>query len=260
MIKNVKSIVYVLLSNIKCNMKDNILKYIIFVAIFSVINVISFNNIYDSECSNSLFLVYKGSPYIKDNILSLFPFAWFIVNFFIIFIVGSNRNYSGKGLNLYFIVRCNKLNFWIGEIFYSMINVVIYYALAFSVTLILGKFLIMDSMSIVIYETIKVDAIKFFMIIAVLYVSTSMVAVLMQITFSLVIDKKYGFLINIILMILSVLTVQKILPYQHSLVLRHIPFNNMCNLSIKMSLIYNSSLFLIFLVLGYILILRKDFI
>ena len=75
---------------------------------------------------------------------------------------------------------------------------------------------------------------------------------------SLVINPKYSSLINIVLLILSLVISSSILPGQHCLILRHVPFDDIGNLTLLKSVLYNFVLSAVTIIAGYITFLKKD--
>ena len=77
---------------------------------------------------------------------------------------------------------------------------------------------------------------------------------------SLVIDYKYSLLIVTVLLIESVYIESNFMPGQHSIILRHIPYDVEHNLSLAKSMIYTSVVFIVALGVGIKLSSKKEII
>lgn len=91
-----------------------------------------------------------------------------------------------------------------------------------------------------------------------LYYTTSTALALLQNTISLILKPAYSYLIILLLIAISVFTVSNLLPGQHSLILRHVPFDNIHGLVFRKSMIYNFVLSIFSIITGYIIFSKKD--
>lgn len=202
---------------------------------------------------NLFYIQLKG---IKD-VVGL-PFIWLIVNFFIVFNLGDNFYNDLKKNGKYALVRCRNLKyFYIVKLFLLVCNTIIYYILLFGIMFLLSKiFLNLTQFSLI--DGINISNKELIITLFLLYTTTSISLVLIQNILSLVIKPKYASLIIVVVLLLSLIINSNILPGQHCLILRHVPFDNLNNLTLVKSILYNFILSIITAIVGYNVFLKKD--
>ena len=226
----------------------NAFKYIIIILFFIFINLIlasRINSYRDSTLINFFWEVFKGVEYCTNLEEFRFPTFWLLINIIIIYIIGDyiQKDYNSNGI--YVVTRCGKRRFWISKVIVSIINVITYYLIIFSITFIIGKIFTNDSLKLD-YQTI------------ILYITTTIMLVVFNSCISLFMDFKYSYLVIIMLLVLSVFLKSSLLPGQHSLILRHVPYDIEHGLSLIKSVIYNTILSITFIVIGLKFAKKKD--
>ncbi len=186
------------------------------------------------------------------------PFIWLIINFFIIFNLGDNFYNDLRKNGKYVLVRCRNLKyFYIVKVFLLICNTIIYYILLFGIMFLLSK-IFLNPAEVALIEGININNKELIRTLILLYTTTSISLVLIQNMLSLVIKPKYSSLIIVVILLLSVIINSSILPGQHCLILRHVPFDNITNLTLIKSVLYNLILSAITVMVGYGIFFKKD--
>lgn len=183
--------------------------------------------------TNLVFEIFKGISYEDISFKNFdFPLVWFMVNFFIVFIVGSYMYDDLKNNGVYILSRIgNPQYFWISKVLWIIINNLIYYLIVLGIAVIAGKRFSGSSLEKDLIETLGT--------LFILYFTTSVALCLLNTTLSLIVKPVYAYLIIILLLDFSIFLKNNLLPGQHSLILRHVPFDKIYNLTLWKSLIYN---------------------
>lgn len=145
----------------------------------------------------------------------------------------------------YVITRCSKVTFWINKVIASIINVCLYYFIIFTTTFLIGK------------EFIGINKDKYVLLVTI-YITTSIMLIIVYNVLSLMLDFKYSFLIISSLLIISVFFDSILLPGQHSLLLRHVPYDLEHGLTVGVTLIYNLVVSIISVLIGIKLVRKKE--
>ena len=243
--------------------KKNTVKSLSMIIILIIIFFIVINKFYSREnisMSTIIFEIFKGISYEIDYSNLDFPIMWFFINSFIMFITAGYVNEDLKINAVYLMSRCSRLVVWTSKILWIIITVIIYYTLVFLIIFIMGKFFHIGWESYSEWGNIRVSTIKFLLDIFMIYVTTSITLCLFHSTLSLIIDGNYSYIILIIIILISVFTKSNLLPAQHSLLLRHEPFDLIYNLSVTKSLIYNLIASITLIIISRKLVLYKDII
>lgn len=228
------------------NSKHTYVYIAIFYIFLSLITMGRFD-CFNGEGINIFFEIFNGVKYSKDISEIQFPAIWFLTNFIIVYVIGKQgyEDFSKNGI--YVITRCGKSKFWLCKLIASIINVVVYYCIVFFIPYIIGR--------IVVGSCVKVQ----FDIIS-LYIVTTIMLVAISSVVSLVVDYKYSLLIVTVLLIASVYIESNFMPGQHSIILRHTPYDVEHNLSLAKSMIYTSVVFIVALGVGIKLSSKKEII
>lgn len=236
----------------------NILFQIVFLCI-SLFYIINLKGHYNVNYAKMVFENLKGILYYNQGDGFQLPMIWIIINFFIIFILANYMYDDLKNNGIYILTRIKKSKyFYYAKILWIIGNVFIYYLLIFLIMLIVSKVFLHGDCKYIFIVGIKVNCRVFIIKTFLLYVTTSLALVLFQNAISLFFNPVYSYLITIILIVLSVFISSKLMPGQHSLILRHAPFNKLHNLTFIKSLIYNFILSFFSVLIGYINFLKKD--
>lgn len=176
-----------------------------------------------------------------------------MINFFIVFIIGSYIYDDLKNNGVYILSRVgNTKYFWISKVLWIIINNLIYYLIVFGIAVIAGKIFSGSSLEKDLIETLGT--------LFILYFTTSIALCLLNATLSLIVKPVYAYLIIILLLAFSIFLKNNLLPGQHSLILRHVPFDKIYNLTLWKSLIYNFVLSITAIFVGGRVIYKKDII
>ncbi|WP_286909819.1 hypothetical protein [Clostridium sp. UBA1652] len=146
----------------------------------------------------------------------------------------------------------NTKYFWISKVLWIIINNLIYYLIVFGIAVIAGKIFSGSSLEKDLIETLGT--------LFILYFTTSIALCLLNATLSLIVKPVYAYLIIILLLAFSIFLKNNLLPGQHSLILRHVPFDKIYNLTLWKSLIYNFVLSITAIFVGGRVIYKKDIV
>lgn len=243
--------------------KQNIVKYLSVLFIITIIFFIVINKLHsrgNSSISTIIFEIFKGISYDVDYSNLDFPIMWFLINSLIIFITAGHVNEDLKINAVYLMNRCSRLEVWTSKVLWLIITVIIYYTFIFLIIFIMAKGLHIGWESYSELCNIRVSTVKLLLDTFIIYVTTSITLCILHITLSLTINYNYSYIILIIIILISVFTKNNLLPAQHSLLLRHEPFDLIHNLSIIKSLLYNLVLSIILIIISIKLVLYKDII
>ena len=105
---------------------------------------------------------------------------------------------------------------------------------------------------------VNIDTFTLIKNVFIMYTLTSISLVLVFITLTLWLKPVYSFIVDIVICLLSVFSQSKLFLGQHSLLLRHVPFDTFHDLTLNYSIIYNLVLISIVIIIGYILSSKKE--
>lgn len=193
------------------------------------------------------FYIFKGAKYINNIQQFTFPTVWLLSNMLIIFINGSYFKEQLSRNSLYIITRCGRKKLWINKLSCTLLNIFYYYFVIFIITYFAGIIFFKGSM----------DANVYFDVI-VLYVFTSTMFTIVINTLCLVMDLKYASLVCIIVLFLSIFSRNGFMPGQQSILLRHMPYDKVSNLTILKSFVYCVVVSIIAFFIGMKIIENKD--
>jgi hypothetical protein len=184
---------------------------------------------------------------------------WFIINVFIIFSLANYIYDDFKNNGKYILIRVKKVKyFYFAKVFWSICNVFIYYIMLFIMMLIVSRIFLYKSNKLIVIEGINMNRDELIIKLFFLYYTTSTALALLQNTISLILKPAYSYLLILLLIAISVFTVSNLLPGQHSLILRHVPFDNIHGLVFMKSMIYNFVLSIFSIITGYLIFSKKD--
>lgn len=240
--------------------KSIFIKNIFMITVFFIMNIIIISNLHNRIKNKYLiFENLKGVPYFNLSQCFQLPLIWFLINLYIIYVLSSYFYYDIKNNGIYILTRVKNIKyFYLAKIFWIIYNVLIYYILIFLIIIIISKKFLNNSLKYVIIENINVNIHQLTIKMFLLYVTTTICLVLLHNTLAFIINPIYSYLVTLFIILLSVFSDNNLLPAQHSLILRHIPFDNIHNLSYMKSLMYNASLFSFLMIILYIILKNKD--
>lgn len=231
--------------------------YISLICYLFVVNNKSLSGIY--QTNDLVYQICGGIPYIERIEDIQIPFNWLIINFFIMFVIGSYVNDDLKKNGVYILTRVKYRSlFWLSKVTWIILNISLFYIVTFLVLYIFDKLQVSNVE--IIYKTASMNSGDFIKNEFLLYLSTSVVLILLHVLLHLFITPKYSFFIISVIILVSIFISNPILPAEHSLILRHMPFDTRFNLTILKSLIYNGAFSLMVIITGVAKIRRKDII
>ncbi len=220
---------------------------------------------YEIVNTNSLiFEIFKGCTYIESSTgLSTsgfkFPIIWLFINSFIIYAVG-NYFYEDIKINgKYVLIRVKKMQYiYIAKIIWSIVMIIAYYVILLLISAMLGYLFRTDIYKYIDPNYLKIDTIDLIKNIFVLYTLTSISLVVIFTTLTLKIKPVYAFLINIVLCASSIFVESKFFIGQHSILIRHTPFDLVHNFTMYDSIIYNLIITTCVIAIGSALASKKE--
>lgn len=227
-------------SNLKYSCKrfsTNLIIVALITITINMINIYALKQISSSgivTVKDYVFYIYKGIRYITPENPFHVPFIWLICN---ISILGLNIGYMEKELaqnSIYIVSRCGKTKFWFSRVMAAMVNIVLFYLIIFCITWFMAS----------LFYKIE-NNYKLYVNIFALYVLTSAMMVMISYTLMIFISGRYALIISTILLITSIFSSLKIMPGQHSLIMRHIPYVNTNGLTIMYSVLYNTVIIIV---------------
>lgn len=258
---NFKIILSLMKRDLLYSYKKNIIKNLLIILGLVLIvfaSISKLNSLGTLNIGEIIFDIFKGVPYNTDFNVFNFPSIWFIVNNCIIFIIGSYVDDDFKLNGVYLVTRCNRKKIWTSKILWGIANVIIYYMLLALGIIIINKILNISWSDYIVLENMTISTSRIIYYTIILYVTTSISLSIIHNTFSVIFSPKYSYMILIFIMLISVFTKSNLMPAQHSLLLRHIPFDSTHDLTIADSVLYNLILSGVFVVIGRKLISHKD--
>lgn len=263
-IERIKNIKVLLRRDISMNFKSILVKLGVFFIIYTILNVVIVMNIATYEIVDSKSIIMKllqGCNYVVSNDTGIvndfkFPIEWLFINGYIIYVIGEYFYRDIKNNGIYLIVRCKrKTDIFISKIIYNFLIIILYYSLILSISAICG-YVFKNNEYMYIDENYFKLGIEYLVIMAmILYSLTSMTLSIIFCTLTIKIKPIYSFLICIVLCITSVFSESKILIGQHSLILRHLPFNN---ISFEYSIIFNIIFSILLFGIGVMLFKKEE--
>ncbi len=253
--------------DIRTSKRSILIKFGTFFTIFIayVLLVIHYRYNYEIINANTLiFEIFKGCKYVESSTgLSIsgfkFPVIWLFINSFIIYAVG---NYFYKDIKIngkYVLIRVKKMQYiYIAKIIWSIVMIIAYYVILLLVSAMLGYLFRTDIYKYIDPNYLKIDTIDLIKNIFVLYTLTSISLVVIFITLTLKIKPEYAFLINIVLCASSIFVENKFFIGQHSLLIRHTPFDLVHNFTMYDSIIYNLIITTCVIAIGSALASKKE--
>ena len=230
-------------------MNKNKIRFLVVSLLYIIISLLKVSNIKSFENNNSginlVFELFKGVGYFDSYIEVTFPYIWLFTNTVIIYIIAVNCSIDIKNSCISIITRCGKSNYWISKTISAIMTVIVYYLLIFTIAYIIPVLLI-DSNLIIDIKLI------------VLYISTTIMIIVIGNCLSIKIDYKYVILILVGILAVSVFINNSYFPGQQSIILRHMPYDKVHKLSFSKSIIYNSIITGIGFIFGYKLSSKKD--
>lgn len=227
--------------------------------IVNLIIIINVNRFSGAKSINLIFEILKGAPYYNANDGLSIPMVWFIINTFVIFSLANYTYDDFRHNGKYVLTRIKKVGyFYFAKVFWLIYNVLIYYVMLFAIMIILEKVFSHEFSKWIFADGIYLNMNDIVIKIFLLYITTSIALALLQNTISLVLKPVYSYIIILVVIIISVFTVNNLLPGQHSLILRHVPFDSIHGLTFRKSIFYNFVLSIFSIMVGYGIFLKKD--
>lgn len=257
--KCIKDILLLIKRDLRCSKKDIVIKFSIFFFVFVLWELLYIYYYGDREIINPysmLFRFFKGCEYIDINNLKnglfIFPMDWLIVVSFILYAVGDYFHNDIKTNGRYVLIRVKKLGYmFLSKIIWAVLITILYYLILIALTIIIGFIFLSHPCS---FKEVFFIAYNVF----ILYLGTSISMVVMLIFLTLIMEPVYSFFTVIFIYTLSIFLKSPLMPGQHGILLRHIPFTDIYNLTLGYSVIYNMIITIILVVAGMFLSSKKE--
>lgn len=240
-------------------------KLIVFLSIILIITIGSINSVkqFDGNLSDLFFMVFKDVVFNKKELY--IPVNWFLINIFIMFILGDFIHDNLRKDSTYLLLRIQKKTiFWLSKCAWVILNIIFIYTILIAFVFLLGGLFLgfeFGGSTIINNQIIsEVQHINILVSMIFLYILTSITLVLIQCTLSIIMNSKYSFTIVAIILSLSIVSTFKLLIGTHSMILRHDYFNSELGISVQFSILYTLLISVGTIFLGNKLLEHKDFI
>lgn len=269
---NVKVLKNIIIRDVINGFSQNKTQYFLFVLFIAIITISSGNALKNEHANivDIFFLNYKDIGYVINNegMLNI-PMNWLMINMFIAFIIGNFLSKDLQEMSVYILMRTKRFReYWIAKVCWIAINILVIYSLLFIVTYCIGSIFVDTSIEWSLFSQriiqnqllMEITGGELLTNLLLLYCMTSFTVSLLQVNLSLFVDSKYSFLLILLILSSSIVVDNQLLPGIHSMILKHEYFDDIHNLTIGKSVLYNFILSLIFSCTGYLKIIRKDII
>lgn len=239
-----------------------LIKFMIFFVLFFIYQLlyVYYHGSYAAININTMiFNTFKGCDFIEVGAKFDLPLLWLFINSYIIYAVGDYFYEDIKVNEKYVLIRSKNMGqIYIAKIVWSILMIFIYYGVLILITSVVGSIFSREATRYIDKEYLKVDTLILIKNVFIMYTLTSISLVVIFITLTLCLKPTYSFIVDIVICLLSVFSSSNLFLGQHSLLLRHVPFNTFHNLTLNYSIIYNLVLFIIVITIGYTLSSKKD--
>lgn len=238
-------------------------KLLVFLSIILIIIIGSISIISRSggNLSDLFFMIFRDIVFEKNELY--IPVNWFLINIFIMFILGDFIHDNLRKDSTYLLLRIKKKTiFWLSKCVWIILNIIFIYTILITITFLLGGLFLGFRFSNMISSQIisEVEHINIILSMIFLYILTSITVLLIQCRLSIIMNSKYSFTIVAIILSLSIVSTFKLLLGTHSMILRHDYFNSELGISVQFSILYTLLLSVGTIFLGNKLLQNKDFI
>lgn len=264
---NVKIVISLIIRDIKTSKKSILIKLGIFFTIFTTYTLLIIHRFHDYQIINSksiILEVFKGCEYIEvsEGLIDKsfqFPTIWLFINSFIIYILGDYFYKDIKTNGKYLLIRVKKMQLiYISKIIWSIFLIILYYSILLLISGLLGYLFRTNTYEYIDLNYFKIGTINLIIDIFILYSLTSISLVIIFITLTLKIKPVYSFLIDIVLCISSLYVENKFFIGQHNLLIRHVPFDSIHDLTMHDSIILNFIIIIYFIIIGSIIASKRE--
>lgn len=254
--------------DIKMSFIPFIFKMIPFYLVYILYNVlfISSQRGYEIiDVKNTVFNIYKGCEYITNlanqNLNSgfQFPMFWLLVNAYILYVVGDYICNDMKKNGKYVLIRTGKVqHIYISKVIWAIIVIVVYYSSLLAITCILANLNYSGLYKSISEHYDKIGSVELIAQVFILFSLTSIAVSVIFTALSFKIKSLYAFLVSIVLYTASVFVDSKFFIGQHSIILRHVPFEYAHNFTMIDSVLFTGITFICFFIIGYKIIIKID--
>lgn len=209
------------------------------------------------------FTIFKGIDY---NILPL-PINWILINIYITYLIGSYCYNDLSQESSHMIVRMsNRRDIWISKVIWMLTTVFIFYAIL-SLIIVFFSFIIFNTSlewsNFSKISTLNIiqknfSSLEFILFTLSIYILSSMTLAIFQMLVSFIIKPTYIYIVNILILMISIASNFLLIPIQGSLILRQNIFNSTYPINPLNSIIYNLLMFIIIFIIGVRYISKFD--
>ena len=265
--RNSKLILSLVRRDFKTSKASISIKFSIFFVIFSLLTMLTIYKVYDFQIINSKSIIlelFKGCDFLQFSgkvVVSgfQFPFSWLLINTFIIYALGDYFYKDIKENGKYLLIRVKKMKLiYIAKIIWSITMINLYYCILIIIAGVLGALFSNGSYEYMNPNYLKISTFNLIGYIFVLYTLTTISLVIFFITLTMKVKPVYSFLIVVVLYTSSLFVDSKLFIGQHSLLIRHVPFNYIHNFTLVDSIIFNLVFSILFFFVGAILSSKKE--
>ncbi|NEU06208.1 hypothetical protein [Clostridium senegalense] len=251
-----------LFRDIKINIKSVLFKLGIFFIFYFLLNWAEIQTLKLCQFVDTKSIIienFKGCEFQSDLSSNfIVPTKWMLINTYILYVIGDNFFKDIKANSKYLLVRNKKLwQIFISKIIWAFLTIMIYYSIMILISIVLGT-IYYSPYNDMIHYYYEMDSNSLVITIFILYSLTSLTSCIILYTLSFKLKPIYCFLIVIIMFIFSVFVESSFWIGQHNLLLRHVPFDNIHNLTIGYSILYDIILSSIFLIIGIFMCRKKE--
>lgn len=240
---------------------------IIYITFISITNCLLIRN-NNGNIVDLFFYNFRDNGYLThlNNTINI-PWNWLMINALVVFIINDFTYQNLKSRSIYILTRTKRYReFWVSQLCWLFVNILILYILLFVITYTIGFIFLNGTMEwssfgenpIANLLERDISPKMFIFTMFNLYLWSSITLGLIQTNLNMLIKPNYSILIVIVLMSSSIYLDDIFLPGIHSMILKHDFFNNLYNLTIMKSMLYNVFAITILSLSGYFLIKRKE--
>lgn len=239
-------------------------RYLILLGIVALIVIANLNkiNVYADDIrqvylGDFFFFLFKGEK--SSSVISEieFPIFWFLVNIFIIIIIGDNIRSDFKNNGAYLLTRASRKMVFISKMISIFLNIIFYYGIIFAMSIIIGS-LSFEYSKYFSYDIIQLETVKMILAIILLYITTSIAIISLYSFLNLLMSEKFSVLIISMFLILSVYIDNIIMFGNNSMIIRQLHLINEGGNGIFNLIGFNIVFAIINCISGVILINNKD--
>lgn len=261
-----KTIKKLLLRDIKYGFYENRYKYLVFILmilVLSIISAASYRGTIRGNFADIIMNILPGERNVEIHI----PILWILINSYVLFIIGSYAYDDYKENSLYIIYRTNgKMEFWISKFLWTILNVLLCYIILFGIIMAVGYIILGGGFSYSAYS--ELTTLPSMLRVAtigelVFTISTSFLALwlslsLLQLSLSIIMKPINAYIFIMVFLMIGIFIPSPIFPAQYCMILRNEIFDNLYNITLLKTVIYNCIIAMVAILIGIFAINKKE--